>query len=131
MEHSITGLAPFQLSRDHHDPSHALAVTLARAADERKGGDILLLQVREVSYLADYFVIVTGFSRTQVKALADAIEKAGAERCQRSPLHVEGQSDPTWIVLDYGDVIAHVMMPDKRDYYSLEAFWGHATTLPF
>jgi ribosome-associated protein len=131
LEHSTTKLATSQASQDHPDSSHALAIVLAQAADERKGGDILLLQVRDVSYLADYFVIVTGFSRTQVKALADAMEKAGIEHCQRSPLHVEGQSEPTWIVLDYGDVIAHVMMPDKREYYSLEAFWGHATSLSF
>jgi ribosome-associated protein len=113
------------------DPSLALAVSLAQAADERKGGDIVLLQVGEVSYLADYFVMVTGFSRTQVKALADAMQKGAEEHCQRSPLHIEGQSEPTWIVLDYGDVIAHVMMPEKRSYYSLEAFWGHGTSLPF
>jgi ribosome-associated protein len=112
--------------------SHQLTLTLAEAADNRKGGDIQILNVQDVSYLADFFVIVTGFSRTQVRALADAMQDAAVEQCHRNPVHIEGQSDSTWIVLDYGDAIAHIMMPEARQYYSLEAFWGHAerTTFP-
>ncbi|XKI48411.1 ribosome silencing factor [Altericista sp. CCNU0014] len=108
-----------------------MALTLAAAADERKGGDITILNVREVSYLTDYFVIVTGFSRTQVKALADSMQKAAVELCHRTPAHIEGQSESNWIVLDYGDAIAHIMMPEARQFYSLEAFWGHAERIPF
>jgi ribosome-associated protein len=111
--------------------SKALALALAAAADERKGGDISILNVRDVSYLADYFVIVTGFSRTQVKALADAMQKAAVEHCHRTPAHIEGQSESNWIVLDYGDAIAHIMMPEARQFYNLEAFWGHAERVPF
>lgn len=105
--------------------SRQLAITLAQAADERKGADILILNVQDVSYLADYFVIVTGFSRPQVRALSDAMETAAADQ-GHLPKHIEGVSESTWVVLDYGDVIAHVMLPDQRQYYSLEAFWGHA-----
>jgi ribosome-associated protein len=111
--------------------SKALALTLAEAADDRKGADILILNVRDVSYLTDYFVIATGFSRTQVRALADSMQKAAVEHCHRSPAHIEGQSESNWIVLDYGDVIAHIMMPEARQFYSLEAFWGHAERTPF
>jgi ribosome-associated protein len=109
--------------------SRQLALTLAQAADERKGADILILNVQDVSYLADFFVIVTGFSRPQVRALSDAMETAAAER-GRMPEHIEGISESTWVVLDYGDVIAHIMMPERRQYYSLEAFWGHAEQVP-
>jgi ribosome-associated protein len=109
--------------------SHQLALTLAQAADDRKGADILILNVQDVSYLADFFVIVTGFSRPQVRALSDAMEKAATEQ-GRTPEHIEGVSESTWVVLDYGDVIAHIMMPDQRQYYSLEAFWGHAERVP-
>jgi ribosome-associated protein len=111
--------------------SKALALTLAEAADDRKGADILILNVRDVSYLTDYFVIATGFSRTQVRALADAMQKAAVEHCHRAPAHIEGQSESNWIVLDYGDAIAHIMMPEARQFYSLEAFWGHAERIPF
>jgi ribosome-associated protein len=111
--------------------SQQLALTLATAADDRKGADILILNVQDVSYLADFFVIVTGFSRTQVRALADSMQNAAVEQCHRAPVHVEGQTDSTWIVLDYGDAIAHIMMPEARQFYSLEAFWGHAERIPF
>jgi ribosome-associated protein len=111
--------------------SKALALTLAEAADDRKGADILILNVRDVSYLTDYFVIATGFSRTQVRAVADAMQKAAVEHCHRAPAHIEGQSESNWIVLDYGDAIAHIMMPEARQFYSLEAFWGHAERISF
>jgi ribosome-associated protein len=121
------------LSNSAQNPasSQQLALTLATAADDRKGADILILNVRDVSYLADFFVIVTGFSRTQVRALADSMQNAAVEQCHREPVHVEGQTDSNWIVLDYGDAIAHIMMPEARQFYSLEAFWGHAERLPF
>lgn len=113
------------------DSSQRLALTLAQAAEDRKGADILILSVGDVCYLTDYFVMVTGFSRTQVRALADSMQKATLEHCLRSPAHVEGQSDSSWIVLDYGDAIAHIMMPETREFYGLEAFWGHAERLSF
>ncbi len=109
--------------------SQTLALTLAQAADDRKGKDILLLKVTEVSYLADYFVITTGLSRNQVRAIATAMAQAASEQCHRHPIRKEGESESTWIVLDYGDVIAHILMPEQRDYYDLEAFWGHAERL--
>lgn len=107
----------------------ALALGLAEAADDRKGGDILVLQVADVSYIADYFVIVTGFSRTQVRAITESMETAAEETYNRLPLRQEGKSEGTWVLLDYGDVIAHVLMPEQREYYDLEAFWGHAERL--
>jgi ribosome-associated protein len=118
-------------SEQSRTSSQQLALTLAEAADDRKGADILILNVQDVCFLTDYFVIVTGFSRTQVRALADSMKKATEEHCHRSPTHSEGQSDSNWIVLDYGDAIAHIMMPEAREFYSLEAFWGHAERISF
>lgn len=111
--------------------SEELALTIAEGADNKKGDDILLLNVAEVSYLADYFVIITGFSRTQVKAIYHSIEDLVKEKYGRSPLRVEGQSEGTWILLDYGDVIAHIMLPQDRDYYKIESFWGHAQQIRY
>lgn len=113
------------------DTSYALAVTIAQAADDRKGADIAVLRVSEVSYLADYFVVVTGFSNTQARAIAQSIQDKVATEWQRSPLRIEGQADGSWIVLDYGDVIAHIFMPQEREFYNLEAFWGHAERIRF
>ena len=111
--------------------SHELALALANAADDRKGGDILIFKVSDVTFLADYFVLVSGFSRTQVRAMGDYLEHEIEQTLNLTPLRKEGEDDRSWIVLDYGDVIAHIMLPDVREYYDLEAFWGHAETIDF
>ncbi|EAZ91711.1 ribosome silencing factor [Crocosphaera chwakensis] len=108
-----------------------LALTIAQAADDRKASDITILKVTEVSYLTDYFVIVTGFSRTQVKAIADAIEEKVYQTHQQVPKQTEGKNDGNWILQDFGDVIVHIFLPEEREFYNLEAFWGHAERLEF
>ncbi len=117
---------PDQIAKATDDESLKLALTIAEAMSDRKGKDIVLLNVAEVSYLADYFVVVTGFSNVQVRAIARSVEDTVEEQLERSPLRSEGQTDGSWVVVDYGDVIAHVFMPEEREFYDLEAFWGHA-----
>lgn len=106
--------------------SEKIAVSVANAASERKAGDVLLLKVADVSYLADYFIIATGYSNVQVRAIADAVKYTLETEWQRSPLRTEGKTEGNWILQDYGDVIVHVMMPYEREFYNLEAFWSHA-----
>ncbi len=122
-------------ARTHIDSSDesslSLALAIAQGADERKADNIVLLNVEDVSYLADYFVVMTGFSKVQVRAIAGAIENNVAEKFGRLPLHVEGLSDGSWVLLDYGEVIAHIFTPNEREFYGLEAFWGHAERVPF
>jgi ribosome-associated protein len=114
------------------DPSSSqLAMLIAEAADDRKGVDIVILKVSEVSYLAEYFVVASGLSSNQVRAIARSIEQKTEEDLHRLPIRTEGKVDGSWIVLDYGDVIAHVFMPQERDFYALEAFWGHAEKIRF
>jgi ribosome-associated protein len=103
-----------------------LVETIVQAADDRKAADIIVLKVTDVSYLTDYFVIATGFSRTQVRAISDSIEAKVAQECQRHPLRVEGKREGSWMLQDYGDVIVHIFLPQEREFYNLEAFWGHA-----
>jgi|SRR6478672_778553 ribosome-associated protein len=113
------------------DESYNLALAAASAADDRKGGDIVLLRVAEVSYLADYFVMITGLSRVQLRAIAQAVQAKVETDCQRQPLRIEGQAEGSWVVLDYGDIIVHIMLPQEREFYNLEAFWGHAERINF
>ncbi len=108
------------------EASQKLAVTIAQAASDRKAGDILLLRVADVSYLADYFVMMTGYSRVQVRAIAQAIEAEVETQLQRRPLRTEGKTEGSWVLQDYGEVIVHIMMPKEREFYNLEAFWIHA-----
>jgi ribosome-associated protein len=102
-----------------------LALLAAEAADDRKAGDMVLINIGEVSTLADYLLIVTGFSKVQLRAICGSvIDKIEAD-LDRLPLRTEGQNQGGWILLDYGDLIVHIMMPELREFYNLEAFWGH------
>lgn len=120
-----------QIKLNARPTSQELAWKIAEAADDKKAADITILQVEDVSYLTDYFVIATGFSKIQVKAIADAIEEKIAEQFQISPVRVEGKTEGNWVVQDYGEVIVHLFLPSEREYYTLEAFWGHAKRLEF
>jgi ribosome-associated protein len=113
------------------EDSLQLAHTIAQAIEDRKGGDIVLLNMADVSYLADYFVIATGFSNVQVRAIARSIEDAVEEQWQRSPVRASGQTDGRWVLMDYGEVVVHLFLPEERDFYGLESFWAHAERIPF
>lgn len=113
------------------DPTTQLALTIAQAADERKGRDILLLRVTELSYLADYFVLVTGYSGAQVRAIARGIQDQVSAQWQTQPRHQEGSAEGGWVLQDYGDVIVHIFLPKEREFYDLERFWAHAERLAF
>ncbi|MEM9906400.1 MAG: ribosome silencing factor [Cyanobacteria bacterium P01_D01_bin.44] len=113
------------------EQAKALAITIADAADDRKAADIKILQVGDVSYLADYFVLVTGFSNVQVRAIARSIEAAVQEHWQRKPLNTEGITEGRWVLQDYGEVIVHIFQPREREFYDLDAFWGHAEQLSY
>lgn len=113
------------------DRSYNLAMLAAEAADDRKGEEITLMKVGEVTVLADYFVVITGFSKVQVRAIAASIEDKILEKMNRRPLRSEGVSEGTWVLEDYGDVIVHILMPQERERYDLEAFWGHAPRMSY
>jgi ribosome-associated protein len=97
----------------------------ARAASDRKAADLVVLDLREVSTFTEYFFICTGASTRQVQAISNAIEEALLENGKR-PHHIEGYSSAEWILLDYGDFIAHVFGPASRRFYDLERLWRDA-----
>ncbi|MBM5824152.1 MAG: ribosome silencing factor [Cyanobacteria bacterium M_surface_10_m2_119] len=110
----------------HPDPrTEAMARLAAEACDDRKAVDIRLIRVDEVSSLADWFVICSGLSDVQVRAIARSVEDKLEIELDRLPLRREGQSEGRWVLLDYGEVIVHVLTPSEREYYDLESFWGH------
>lgn len=129
--HSFSPSTLVASGTEKQETSQKIAETIARAADDRKGADILLLQVAQVSYLADYFVIITGFSKVQVRAISQSIEEKVALEWQRRPVRVEGEAEGSWVLMDYGDVIVHILLPKEREFYNLEAFWGHAERTNF
>jgi ribosome-associated protein len=111
--------------------SESLARLAAEASDDRKAVDIRLIRVDEVSSLADWFVISSGLSDVQVRAIARSVEDQIEEATGRLPLRREGQKEGRWMLLDYGDVIVHVLTPSERSYYDLESFWGHGEQQPY
>ncbi len=99
------------------------AVEAARLADAKKADDIVVIDMRQVCSFTDSFVIVTGASNLQLRAIRNSIEEGlGALGFKAGPL--EGNHNSSWIVMDYGDVVVHLMSPESRDYYRLENLWG-------
>jgi ribosome-associated protein len=96
--------------------------------EERQCGDILLLDVSEVTVLADYFTICSANSERQLKALAGDLARQLKAQVG-SPLNIEGEPESGWVLVDYGDVVVHMFMPAVREYYALEELWKEAQTI--
>ena len=95
------------------------------AAQDRKALDLVVLDLRPAHGFADYFLICSGTNPRQIKAIADAVQEAEADRGLK-PAHVEGYDRAGWILLDYFDFIVHIFSPDARAFYALERLWGNA-----
>ncbi|HWP51256.1 MAG TPA: ribosome silencing factor [Clostridia bacterium] len=101
------------------------AKEIAQLIDNKKGDDVRVLHIGTLTSIGDYFVVATGSSTTQVKALADSVdEKLSAQGIQ--PRRIEGYTSASWILMDYNDVIIHIFLKETREFYSLERLWGDA-----
>ena len=106
--------------------SKLLACVIARVLDDKLGKDITILNISHVSSLADYFVIVTGDSTPQVKALMESVRENIKKAFERLPVRMENDARNRWNLLDYGDVVVHILHKDERETYAIEKFWNHA-----
>lgn len=106
--------------------SKKLACIIAGTLDDKLGKDITILNISNVSSLADYFVIVTGDSTPQVKALMENTKDRIKKLFERSPLRMENDAKNRWNLLDYGDVVVHILHRDERETYAIEKFWNNA-----
>ena len=102
-----------------------MAILAAKALDSKKGIDIKVLHTEQLTTLADYFVICSATSSTQIKALSDACEKVMDEAGEPAH-HVEGHRGGTWVLLDFSSVVVHVFTDEARKFYDLERLWGDA-----
>jgi ribosome-associated protein len=96
--------------------------------EDKKGEDILLLDIKDIASFTDYFVICNGTSDRMLDALAKGVLDATKEFYKKKG-RVEGQAEEGWLVLDYGDVVVHLFSPDQREYYDLEELWSDGKVL--
>jgi ribosome-associated protein len=105
--------------------TNQLAQRAAELAWEKKGNDIVILDVKKLTDVTDYFVIISGESEPHVKALSDYLEEK-LEQEENKVWHREGYSNLNWVLLDYVDVVVHIFKDQTRQYYQLEKLWGDA-----
>ena len=106
--------------------SRKLALLCRELADNKKAENIVILDVRELSSVTDYFVIAAGTSEPHLRAIVDEITDRLRDDFSRRPKAIDGTFHAAWVVLDYFDVIVHVMRPEVRERYDLETLWGDA-----
>ena len=107
-----------------------LALKAASAATDKKAKDVLVLDIQSLTPMADYFVICSANSGTQVEAVARAVKEKMGElgiACKST----EGLAEARWVLLDFGDLVVHVFRPEEREFYHLERLWGDARQVPF
>jgi ribosome-associated protein len=107
------------------------ALLAAETAEENRGTNIVILDMRELTSLFDYFVLASGVSRRQLHAMSEEIDHALEDRMGDRRLGIEGYEESRWILLDYGDIVVHLFEPETRAYYALEDLWGRAKRVPF
>jgi len=105
--------------------SRKLAVSAARLALEKKARDVKMLSVGKMSIVADYFLILTGNSATQVHTICDHLVES-LKKEGHFALRVEGYREGWWVVIDYGDLVVHIFQPEARIFYDLERLWSKA-----
>lgn len=113
--------------RTSPDRSLQLALAAAREAEDNRGQNVIVLDMRDQGVEFDYFVLATGTSNRQLRAMSDAIDDVLQKQYGHRRLNREGYEESRWVVLDYGSVIVHLFDEPTRDYYRLEELWGGAT----
>lgn len=103
--------------------------TIIAAIQEKKGENILSLDLRKINEaVADFFIICEAGSQPQVRAIAERVQDAVKEKCGESPYHHEGMQQLHWVLIDYVNVVVHIMQPDTRKFYRLEEMWSDAAS---
>jgi ribosome-associated protein len=105
------------------------AVTAARAADDKKATDTVVLDVAHLLGITDAFVVTSGSNDRQVRTIAEEVERQVKEDGGPSPRRIEGLNEATWVLIDYGDFVVHVFQEEQRDFYELERLWADAPVI--
>lgn len=103
-----------------------LAIAAARTAEDNRGRDIVVLDVRKLTSMFDYFVIATGTSRRQLHAMSEEIDHRLEQDLNDERMGIEGYAESRWILLDYGSIVIHLFDEETREYFALESLWAEA-----
>ena len=122
----VTPSRPAGKRRKSRNPVQLLARTAVDAILDKKGTEVAVMDLRGISGVADFFVVCTGGSDVQIKAVADAVQDKIRTECDEKPWHVEGYDHLQWVLLDFVDLVVHVFNHEKRSFYDLERLWGDA-----
>lgn len=109
--------------------STELTKTIVKILDNKKATDIVAAEIKGISTLGDYFIIASGTSNNQVKALTDELDERLSKDHGIEPKRIEGYQSAAWVLMDYYDVIVHIFHPETREFYSLERLWADAPKL--
>lgn len=107
-----------------------MALAAAQTAAENRGRNIVVLDMRGLTSIFDYFVVATGTSRRQLHSMSEEIDHVLEDDLDDSRMGIEGYRESRWIVLDYGNIVVHLFDEETRDYYALEELWGDAPRVP-
>ena len=103
--------------------------TIIAAIQEKKGGNIISLDLRKINEaVADFFIICEAGSQPQIRAIADNVQELVKKKCEEGPYHHEGYSKLQWVLIDYVNVVVHIMLPETRKFYKLEEMWSDAAS---
>ncbi|HTM91858.1 MAG TPA: ribosome silencing factor [Flavisolibacter sp.] len=101
--------------------------TIIKAIQEKKGENIVSLDLKKIhEAVADFFIICEASNQPQIRAITDFIEEEVKKKCSESPYHYEGKENMHWVILDYVNIVVHIMMPEQRKFYKLEEMWSDA-----
>lgn len=102
--------------------------TIIRAIQNKKGGNIISLDLRKIQEaVADFFIICEASNQPQIRAIVDSVEEEVKENCGEAPYHYEGKEKMQWVIIDYVNIVVHIMMPEQRKFYKLEEMWSDAS----
>jgi ribosome-associated protein len=127
----LASASPAVNSSQNQNRSLERALAAARVADLNRGRDIVVLDLRHLTAVFDYFVLVTGASRRQLHAISEEIDDVMARDYGDQRLGIEGYAESRWILLDFGDIVVHMFDEETRAYYDLEHLWAGAKRVPF
>lgn len=117
-------------TRSQDQRSLQLALTAAQVAEAHRGRDVVVLDLRERTPLFDYFVLATGTSGRQLRAMSDEVDRALQQDLRDRRMGIEGYQESRWVLLDYGNVVIHLFDEEMRDFYALEQLWSGVRRVP-